>query len=267
MTLKRLAATLALTVALLAGCAVAGLVARHPRSGSHTTTLTTGAQPLGDPLGKKWTLTFDDEFNERAIDMSRWVAINGRFGNNEYLSSADCSERGGDLVLSLPGNGTGCQIDSAPYAGAPDGYVLPVGGYVEARIWFPGPGSSPTSTVYNWPAFWASGPKWPAAGEIDIAEGIGPSLTINYHSLSRSVLTNAPPGDWANSWHVYGVYRGPSSDRVYYDGALVRTIRTSDNRRGEGILFTSGGTGGCCGGPSMTGPVANVLVDWVRAWQ
>ena len=30
-----------------------------------------------------------------------------------------------------------------------------------------------SQTIYNWPAWWVSGPSWPAAGENDIADGLG----------------------------------------------------------------------------------------------
>ena len=225
-----------------------------------------GTQPVGDPLGRNWTGVLDDEFNGTSIDTSKWVALNG-WGNNNVTSNAkNCTESGGNLILALPGDGTGCDLYSSKrYGAGVNAHDLLVGDYVEARIWFPGPGSAPTSTIDNWPAFWAydgSG-NW-NAGEIDIAEALG-HMEANYHSTSVNLNLN-PPGNWANSWHVFGVYRAATQDQIFYDGALVGTFATSDNGGPESIMFTSGRTNACCGAPSVTGPAANVLVDWVREW-
>jgi hypothetical protein len=214
---------------------------------------------------------FDDEFNGTSVDTSKWAALSGWINNNITSNPADCSESGGDLVLALPGDGTGCDLSSAPgYGAGVNGYTLPVGGYLEARIWFPGPGSSPTSTIDNWPTFWAlgvnPGGSGEGGGEIDIAEGLG-QLQVNYHSSSANQYVATPPGNWGNSWHVYGVYRGASQDEVFYDGNLVGTVTTADNGGPETILFTSGQTNACCGGPAQTGSAGDVLVDWVRAWK
>ena len=230
------------------------------------TTAVSIVQPVGDPLGRAWTEVFDDEFNGTSIDKSRWVALNG-WGNNNVTSNAkNCSESGGNLILALPGDGTGCDLYSSQKDGAgANAHDLLVGDYLEARIWFPGPGSSPTSTLDNWPAFWAydgSG-NW-LAGENDIAEALG-HMEFNYHSTGQN-STASPPGNWGNSWHVYGIYRSATQVQVFYDGVLVETLATSDNGGPESIMFTSGVTDACCGAPAVYGPAGNVLVDWVREW-
>ena len=230
------------------------------------TTAVSIVQPVGDPLGRAWTEVFDDEFNGTSIDKSRWVALNG-WGNNNVTSNAkNCSESGGNLILALPGDGTGCDLYSSQKDGAgANAHDLLVGDYLEARIWFPGPGSSPTSTVDNWPAFWAydgSG-NW-LAGENDIAEALG-HMEFNYHSTGQN-STASPPGNWGNSWHVYGIYRSATQVQVFYDGVVVETLATSDNGGPESIMFTSGETDACCGAPAVYGPAGNVLVDWVREW-
>ena len=227
-------------------------------------------QPVGDPLGRLWTLAFDDEFNGTTIDSSRWAALNWSL-NNETGKAADCTESGGSAVLALPGNGTGCDLSSAPgYGAGANGWTLNVGDYVEARVWFPGPGSSPTSTIDNWPAIWAlgvnPGGSGEPAGEIDFAEALG-KLEVNYHSNTANDSVATPPGNWGNSWHVYGVYRGPTEDQVFWDGNLVATVTTADNGGPETVILTSGGANSCCGAPSVTGAAGNVFVDWVRGWQ
>jgi hypothetical protein len=224
-------------------------------------------QPVGDPLGRTWTGVLDDEFNGTGIDTSKWVALTGWRNNNETSNPKNCTESGGNLILALPGDGTGCDLYSNKrYGAGANAHDLLVGDYLEARIWFPGPGSNPTSTIYNWPAFWAyDGTNNWNAGEIDIAETFG-HMEANYHSTSANVTIANPPGNWANSWHVYGVYRGATEDQIFYDGTVVGMVRTSDDGGLQSIMFTSGKTNACCGAPSITGPAANVLVDWVREW-
>ena len=226
------------------------------------------SQPVGDPLGRRWTVVLDDEFNGTSIDTRKWVALTGWHNNNETSNPKNCIENGtGDLILALPGDGTGCDLYSGKrYGAGANARDLLVGDYLEARIWFPGPGSSPTSTIYNWPAFWAydGSNNWDA-GEIDIAETFG-HVEANYHSNSANVNIANPPGNWANSWHVYGVYRGATQDQIFYDGTLVGTVKTSDDGGLQSIMFTSGKTNACCGAPSVMGRAANVLVDWVREW-
>jgi hypothetical protein len=147
-----------------------------------------------------------------------------------------------------------------------------VGGYVEARIWFPGPGTAPTSTLYNWPAFWTLGASnYEGGGEIDIAEALN-NLQVNYHSSTSNQHNADPAGNWGNSWHVYGVWRVSSTeDQVFWDGNLVATITPADDAEPQMIIFVSGQTsscgGGTCGGPTQYGAPGNVLVDWVHGWK
>jgi hypothetical protein len=226
-----------------------------------------GSQPVGDPLGRTWTNVLDDEFNGTSIDTSKWVALNG-WGNNNVTSNAkNCSVSGGNLILALPGDGTGCDLYSSQHYGAgANAHDLLVGDYLEARIYFPGPGSSPTSTLYNWPAFWGydgSG-NW-NAGENDIAEALN-HMEYNYSASGGGSGTDSPAGNWGNSWHVYGIYRSATQVQVFYDGVKVFTQNTTDNGGPESIMFTSGKTDSCCGAPTAYGSAGNVLVDWVRDW-
>jgi beta-glucanase (GH16 family) len=242
------------------------VTATAPVTTAATLIATSSLQPVGDPLRHAWTRIMDDEFNGTSIDRSKWVALNG-WGNNNVTSNArNCTESGGHLILALPGNGTGCDLYSSQrYGAGAHARNLLVGAYLEARIWFPGPGTSPTSTLYNWPAFWAydgSG-NW-LAGENDIAEALR-HMEYNYSS-NRMSGTLSPPGRWGNSWHVYGIYRAATQVQVFYDGVLRGKVRTNDDRGPEAIMFTSGKTNACCGAPTAYGAAGNVRVDWVREW-
>jgi hypothetical protein len=215
----------------------------------------TDPQPVGDASG--WQLSFDDEFNESSLDTSKWVALNGWSINDMTTSASNVSVSGGDLILTLRSSDSGAEIDSSPDDGAGSGgYLLPVGGFAEARIDFPGSGT----TVDNWPAWWISGPDWPNAGENDVAEGLG-TLTVNYHSPLGTFNQGTVPGTWTNGFHTYGIYRGAGYCDVYYDGVLVKSYTTSDDSQPEALLLTLGAAN-----TPVYGAASDVKVDYVRAW-
>lgn len=282
--------TLAVTVVLVcAGATVALLVTSGPASptggGAHTApppapsppaqtssspTQSTPAQPvptpkptphrpapapvgsLAGPLGLRgrWTLVFDDEFNGDALNTSVWNTHDGWTNQNGVTdSAANVTVSGGHAILTLASPSSGAEIGTQSFG-------LAVGQFAQARIEFPGRGA----TVDNWPAFWTSGPDWPAGGENDVAEGFG-ALTVNYHSPTVVHLTGRVRGDWAGRFHVFGIYRGRTFSRVYWDGRLVRTYGTADNGEPETILLTLG-----AGDHVVTGPAGALIVDYVRVW-
>ena len=209
------------------------------------------------PIGS-WSLRFVDEFSGEQLDTDRWVALAGYHTNGVTTDPANVSVAGGCLILQLASASHGAEISSAPYDGAGKlGYVLPVGGYAEARVCFPGTGAR----VFNWPAWWTSGPDWPHAGEHDIAEGLG-ALTVNYHSNSGAHNHGIVAGEWANQFHCYGLHRGPDTCEVYYDGQLVRRYKTSDNGEPHALLLNVG-----AGEEARYGAESMVRVDYVRAWE
>jgi hypothetical protein len=231
-----------------------------------TPTPTTPATPSPtslkpDGVSGNWTVAFDDEFNGTSVNTSKWAIGNDGTVNAVTTSSSDVSESGGDLNLQLSNSSTGAAVCSGgtntPCGGStPDGYALPVDGFAEARVWFPGSGSS----IDNWPAWWVSGANWPAAGEADIAEGLG-DLTVNYHSPSGAHNHGAVPGTWSSGWHVYGIWRHATSDDVYWDGTLVKSFPTDDNGQPEALILNVGS-----GNTAVYGAASDVKVDYVRVW-
>jgi hypothetical protein len=225
-----------------------------PGSGADVSTAPDG------PAGS-WELKFDDEFNETSLDASKWSDswFNGGSMNNTSTSPSNVSVGGGAASLQLSSSSVGALIhtNGDTQAGRAS---LPVGGVAEARVWFPGSGSQ----VYNWPAFWAnSTASWPAAGEHDIAEGLGGQLTVNYHSPSGSHNQGGPDGNWTNGWHTYTLHRKPDSADVYWDGKLVKSYSTDDSGNPEDIAFNVGSGPA----PTMTGAEGALKIDWVRIWQ
>jgi hypothetical protein len=140
-------------------------------------------------------------------------------------------------------------------------FTLPVGGVAEARVYFPG---SATEDVYNKPAWWASGPNWPAAGEHDIAEGVGGKLAINYHGTTNSANYGSPAGTWGSAFHTFTLYRKAASADVYWDGVLQKSYPTGDNGNGEHLIVSVGKSTTRL---PVTGDAGAVRVDYVRAWR
>ena len=148
------------------------------------------------PIDLSYKLVFDDEFNGSSVDTSKWVIDTGPANNNITASASNVSVSGGNLILNFASATSGAEVQTPE-----SGFGVPVGAYVEARVYFPGNGSQ----IYNWDAWWLSGPYWPAAGEHDIAEVLNGQLTTNYHSPSGAHNNGAVPGYWGDSFHVFGL--------------------------------------------------------------
>lgn len=210
--------------------------------------------------GGSWVLTFQDEFEGNSIDSSKWDATwpgNGGQMNNVYIDPSNTIVSNSVATLWLSSTTSGGLIHTSTTT---DRYQLPVGSYVEARVYFPGE----DSTLYNWPAWWVSGPNWPAAGEHDIAEVLSGELTVNYHSSSGAHNQGSVPGNWANAFHVYGLHRKSDSADVYWDGQLVKSYSTDDNGLPEELIVNIGASGSR---PVITGSTGAIQVDYVRAWE
>ena len=218
-----------------------------------TPTASPASVPEPDGMSGNWAMAFDDEFNGTSLNTSVWNP-SGWTNNNMSIGSqaSNVTESGGDLVLQVASGSSGAQVETIPSAFA----GVAVGDFAEASVEFSGSGS----TIYNWPAWWISGPNWPAAGENDIAEGLG-TLTVNYHSPSGAHNQGTIPGTWAGGFHTYGIYRGSNYCNVYWDGQLVKTYKTDDNGQPENLIFTDG-----IGNTAAYGASGAVKVDWVRVW-
>lgn len=206
-----------------------------------------------DPVGRpgQWRIVFDDEFNGRSLNQTAWNARNGWTNQNDVTDSLhNIVVRHGHAYFRLASTSSGAEM-------ATNAFSLRVGEYAEARIKFAGDGQR----IYNWPAWWISGPNWPAAGENDIAEGLG-SLTVNYHSPAGALETGTVGGTWARGFHTYGIYRGRFFSRVYWDGRLVRTYATHDDGQPQALILTMGASN-----VIRTGAAGQMVVDYVRAWE
>jgi hypothetical protein len=207
-------------------------------------------------------LKFADEFDGTSLDASRWVNY-CKTMNHVTTSLANVSVADGSVALTLASSSQGAMISTAPVDGCPaqaNPYTLPVGGVAEARIWFPGTSGGSQN---NWPAWWASGPSWPANGEHDIVEGYDSSLSAaNYHGPSGANNGPHPAGSWVNGWHTYTFQRNATSASVWWDGVLERTYPTNDAGGGEALILNVGSGHGV----TAYGAASQVKVDYVRAW-
>lgn len=177
--------------------------------------------------------------------------------NNVGTYSSNVSVHGGSAWLQLSSESSGALIHTGY---KPGHYQFPVGSYIEARIYFPGSGTS----IYNWPAFWVnSTEEYPASGEHDIAEGLE-EMTVNYHSPSGAQNQGVVPGVWSNAYHTYGLYRGSNSARAYYNGQLVKQYPTSDDGRDLDVIFNIGVPNH--NRPTHIGSQYAIGIDYVRAW-
>jgi hypothetical protein len=220
-------------------------------------------QPIG-PSGA-WSLAFADEFNDSAISTAKWNTNEGKRQNGVTNRTANVGVADGAAVLTLASATSGAMLSTGPVdAVGSTHYQLPVGGYAEARIRFAGPTND---QYYNWPAWWTVGSQnWPAQGENDVAEVAGWSsptrMTCNYHGPS-SDLGISRAGSWANSYHVYGVWRGPGRTDVYYDGIRVCSFPTTDAGSPHSLVLNQGMYSGQSG---VFGVASQLKVDYVRAW-
>jgi hypothetical protein len=218
-----------------------------------------GTAPTG--VSGTWRQVFGDEFDGTSVDPNKWSLMEGRNMNHVTAHASNVKVSDGKLLLTLASSTSGAFLSSNPQEvrGTGSGYDLPVGGFTEARVYFPGNGT----TIYNWPAWWVSGPNWPAAGESDIAEGLGP-LTVNYHSSSGAHNQGAVPGIWSNAYHVYGMHRKAHSVDVYWDGKLVKSYATDDNGAPQSLLLNVGSSSSHA---AAYGAASQMKVDYVRAFQ
>jgi len=228
-----------------AGCSLNSIPA--PCIGSATT----AASGWGTPI-------FSDDFNGTSLNKTVWddTWFSGSDVNNVKTSASNVAVQDGDLVLTLQSASSGALVGTNPADGTNQGFEFTTG-YAEARVYFPGTGS----TIYNWPAWWTSSQNWPATGEIDIAEGLG-TLTSNYHSNAGANNSNTIPGTWSNAYHIYAVNRQAGKNDIYWDGKLVRSYVTDDNNAPHYLIFNAGSDG-----QVFSGAAGAVKVDYVRVWK
>lgn len=252
------------------------------------------SQPFGQT--KKWKLIFDDEFNGKSLDTTKWVSC-FRWGTDSgcdstttpqswYLPS-NIAVSNGTLKLKaqrqpLTKNGktypytsamitTGSLDDTGAHA-----KFLFTYGYMEIRAKVPkGQGL--------WPAFWTL-PTVNGLAEIDVSEILsGASLTtytnsMTYHYADVTSHTDRSSGaawtspvDLSSDFHIYAADWEPDGIHWYVDGIERRaafTDRKNITAKQMYLLIQLEVGGTWPGSPNAKTPFPSVYeIDYVKVWQ
>ncbi len=255
---------------------------------------TAGSQTSRDgskTVNKNWKLVWSDEFNDSAIDASKWVfEVNGDGGGNGELQfytdhAKNAHLAGGNLVITAIKE----EYNNKQYTSArmtTKGKFSFKYGRVEARIKFPkGKGM--------WPAFWMMPEEsvyggWARSGEIDIAEVVGDKPTTIFGTLHygdnwpRNTHTGdkvtLPSGDVSSDFHVISLEWEEGEIRWYLDDQLYQTQTQWHTAGSEKfpapfdqkffIIFNVAVGGTWPGPPSpKTAFPQSMEVDYVRVYQ
>ncbi|QIG53659.1 glycoside hydrolase family 16 protein [Altererythrobacter sp. BO-6] len=214
--------------------ASAALLAAHPAQADH--------HPISASAEAR-TLVFADEFDDGALDRSKWNVVGPEFWvNNEQQAYLDSPEtirfaddiegaEGGVLVLR-PVYKPGVDTRKDRKADFISGRINSQGkfdftyGRAEARIKLP-------DATGVWPAWWLLGNgKWPETGEIDIMEYVGEKdwIGVAMHGPGYSgetPLVNKyffPEGQDVTGWHVYAVEWTKDSIEFEIDGQVIYRV-------------------------------------------
>lgn len=235
-------------------------------------------QPLG--VGGSWSLKFADEFDGSALDLSKWRP-NWLGGSdsavtppvNDYEEScydpAQVRVSGGSLHLSavrLSSSRPGCVTKNGSSARYASGLVQSnsdyrfTHGFVEARMFLPGPANRPE----NWPAFWTNGQSWPRDGEIDVMEVLGGEPRWHYHFSGGQVGSRFDLVTPKAGWHTFGALWEPGRITYYYDGVQVGSVSSGVVSSSHYLILNHALSS------TISGPVvvpSTLQVDYVRHWQ
>ncbi len=128
-------------------------------------------------------------------------------------------------------------------------------GYMEARMWLPG-----SSSIADWPAFWADGQNWPSTGEIDVMEGLDGLAQAHFHFSGGSLGPLTGPATYTAGWHTFGADWEPGVVTFYYDGVSIGSFTTGITSAPMYLILNLATSN------NVVTP-ANMKVDYVRVWQ
>jgi beta-glucanase (GH16 family) len=249
---------------------------------------------LPKPGGGVWACTFADEFDGASLDRTRWVPQTNFATGTKSASSRSChvddagnvAVRQGNLQLTVRRARTPVVCDGGPAhytSGSVSTYqrFSQQYGRFEARI-----KNTPTTRPGLHEAFWLwpddrvpSGVRWPAAGEIDIAEtrSVHPGLAVPY--LHYTASDNGGPRPGVNTAWDCKVERGvyntyvltwtPTTLTIDVNGRTC-LVNTSGDRAFKkpyiAILTASLGRGRNAVAPNAA-LAATMSVDYLRVWR
>ncbi|MEO0445010.1 MAG: glycoside hydrolase family 16 protein [Verrucomicrobiota bacterium] len=250
-----------------------------------------GARP---PVEGDWALTFDDEFEGRVLDASKWTVKGPNYWGAKHLthwSAENVFLRDGRAVIRL-------EKKRGRHNDEPDGHVSDYqGGYLDTYDrwrqrygYFEARMKLPTASGL-WPAFWLmpdhgreQGPQWKrqqterGAMEFDIMEYLTRWGPCRYHVAWHW----DGYGKRHKSMGTTGVYFAPDHDgmvtsgllwlpgeAVYYcQGREVARLTGAQVSNAPAMMMVTMPIGGWDNAPLRDEELPGELeIDWVRVWQ
>jgi len=226
-----------------------------------------------------YALVWSDEFDEAAIDTTKWGFDLGNLNVNnekEYYQTQNATITGGNLVITAKKESVGGQ----PYTSArmtTAGKFTQTYGRIEARIKLPtGQGM--------WPAFWMLGANigsvgWPQCGELDIMETVN-NTALNYGTMHWNVnghvsYGSTTPVTTKSDYHIYAIEWDANEIRWYVDDTLYQTGNIKDNINTTGafhlpfFIIVNLAVGGDFPGSTVDESLLpeSMYVDYVRVYK
>jgi len=233
-------------------------------------------QSTGEP-----TLTFSDEFNDTAVDTTKWergwfgegLTDNVNSSNDNCYHTSQVSESGGFLHLVAIAQPNFCKGVTRPYT---SGMVTTRGkfdqrfGSFEARVCLPDADSN--GLIDNFPAWWVNGmASGFGDGEIDLVEGLsgGDTKASLHYVLSgggefHGGFTRPSPLLGCNNFGAE--WRG-SSVTFYWNGTEFWTHEFLSTPSTAQLVLVLNHAVDDSHSPTVVPPGGNdMTVDWVRVW-
>lgn len=234
----------------------------------------------------KWKLVWQDEFNGKEIDTTKWAIIpRGESDWNNYMSDYEglFDVKDGNLILRGIAN-TVLENDTAPF--------LTGGVYTKDKRTF-GNGRIEIRAKLQpatgaWPAIWMmpdTDIEWPDAGEIDIMERIGHNDAIyqtvhTTYTYTHGIKDNPPASSYIqlspNKYVTYALETYPDSLVFYVNDTKTKNYPRIDTELdgqfpfndNEFFLLIDMQLGGNWAGPVVVDDLpAEMHIDWVRFYE
>jgi beta-glucanase (GH16 family) len=231
-------------------------------------------EPILPPgLDSSWHLVFDDEFNGRTLDSTKWITNAGRggtctsvdVGGAACFDSSAISVSNGNVHIEANKESINGMDYLAGIINTDTKYYFTYG-YFDIRAKMPkGAGLWGSIWLYN---------QAGDANEIDIVELLGKDPTITHQTLhspfTRQHQYNSIGEDWTRDYHDYAVKWQPGRLTFYIDGVARGTV-TNGVPSEKLFLISSldvGGRNAWSGPPSVSTPWPSYInIDYVRVYQ
>lgn len=234
------------------------------------------------PPSGSWELTFEDEFDDGALDREKWDPYytwgdpqtkEHHHNYDAWIAEENAIEEDSTLRLKLedePSEGytyTSAAVTATEFR-ARQGY------YYEGRFKIP-EGYRPTDNGL-WPAFWLTGRRnWPP--EIDIFEFFGHNdqyqAAVHYGEEEQISATDVSTPTATDRFHTYGVHwRDDQRVTVYFDGEIQDTLHKVVPEE-DMVMIINFGVHGPGDDEDWLGDASNnnfplyLEADWIRVWE